>query len=1247
MNRWFLIAILICLVAPTYAAVEIIDLPDAAEEPYDLTWEMTVNAPLTTPLLLNVEQGYQLRLTATQVSWEQTGKSSTQVKAAVRLDGGKHYTLVLKRRPDTVALLVNHRLALCAPAPALGQGKLAFRQVPAGVTIDSARYRNVGRIALGDDFMRPESQTRLLVNPNSWVEDDTWKVAYYRKDNPGADPRDPKTNAPLVAPWQLSIFNNYMNTTTTNGFWFLYRGVGPSWVIANPTQCYPSWDQYFVEASVRPEYDSAIGLIAAYQDNKNYLLFRWQQREYVPSGTPLAQMIAVVDGKQQVIATNLTGFDPMQWYRLRINLGWKSVQALVDGKVLMEAQNPGGVEGRVGLYADGAASPNRPKVDDLTASMYVSTDEKTGRTINEAADALRTNSMVYFDDVRVGNWLAVPDAVTDGGYPVERTGKWNVNDGVIEARNPGRLLSGSYSWGRYTAATRVKIPRNGYAGLFIHMTPRGDGYVWVLTPEGQKLQPVKDNTWQREVDRSSLGLQPGEWGDLRVEADGSYLALYFNNQLVMEHYDPAHTAGRCGLLAPVNGVQFSALSVTMQEPKRHTKVINDAFNKDKWLVTWSSAEADWYPSFPPRAYVTPAGMPHAMIGAAAPLPTDQAGLYWHKGGHYHDLRVTIPASTDLFAGQILHLSSNYDGSKGYRVLLGKANGQGTAKLQRDGGDVGDYPFKLTAKSQLVFARRGSYLLLSVQDLDPEQSTPSVVAERLVFAYKDPEPLKASMIGFTVTTPSLPAANVQVESDRIEDTFEAAPSGWLTESGVWAVMARYSCQPQWNWFGGFGVNTPTVWSKYRLDGDQIVEVYMGIKMQYDNMPEEYARRYRDVNVTICSDGSHLSSGYSLIRAGRAGNQQVTMLLRKGLVVKTSSLAEHLLPQKDQGHREWFATRLEKRGGEIKVYLDNKLAMTYTDPDPLPGGYMGVWTLNNGIMLGRANLSAEKITLGTPRAAAPLAVQQILPPQTAPSVNIAGAPVTPCTFETDMDGWKERAGITARLLRERVTDAARGTNTYLKVINMYPAGDFSVSACSTPRDLTATPFLHFDYCFDPGVQINLYVRKDNTWYEFLLSGKEAQEPNVYTVGPLPTTADGNWRHQSVNLGAVLKEVIAKQTGKTPDNTTVQEIIFADWSTSPDMRQYGFGSNRGGLAARFDNFVLMPAVKDTTTLAWQKATNAQTWRTSIDTNPFGMPNTESANLNTTVEFQTGTRYFHLQAKEANGKWGPMVSVPIIGAK
>ena len=56
----------------------------------------------------------------------------------------------------------------------------------------------------------------------------------------------------------------------------------------------------------------------------------------------------------------------------------RRVEALVDGKVLLAADNPAFVEGRVGLYADAVASPQRPAIDAATSAMYVTRDPQTG-----------------------------------------------------------------------------------------------------------------------------------------------------------------------------------------------------------------------------------------------------------------------------------------------------------------------------------------------------------------------------------------------------------------------------------------------------------------------------------------------------------------------------------------------------------------------------------------------------------------------------------------------------------------------------------------------------------------------------------------------------------------------------------------------------------------------------------------------------------------------------------------------------
>ena len=1238
---------------PPDPKVDIISLPDTPDERYDLTWTLTGTAAPAGVLTLDVERagktgrGYQLRLENGVASWQQVGVPAPPpaVKTPLALSAGKSYAFSLKRRPDTMALLCDHRLVFYAPAPKLGEGATtAFTRVQAGWTLGEARYRKMARPLFGDDFMRLDSARHMPTAAQPWAEDDTWKVAYYRKDWPINDPRDPKTNTPMTTPWQLSVFP--VVQTSTNGFWYAYRGTGPSWVVANANMIYPTWDQYFMEAAVKPEYDSTVGIIAAYQDNKNYLIFRWKQREYVASNATHAELVAVVNGVEHVLDSSPRGFEPNQWYRVRINLGWRQVQALVDDEVLLSADNPGPVEGRVGLFANGAEAPRRLKMDEMTTNMYVMTDEKTGHTINEAADAMRTTSMVLFDDVRVGEWVSMPAAFERTPFAVDTTGKWKTVDDALLPQGNARLLTGSGSWSRYSAATRVRVGHDGTVGVLFHQDAQNSGYLWTLSTYGQKLESVENGVPKQEVDRSTSGLHEDEWADLRVEADGPHVTLYFNSQRVLENYDPQRTHGRCGFLATSDKAAYTPLAITQLDAPRKHRAINETFEKDRWLVTWASAEADWYPSFKPKAYVTPAGAPHEAVGAAAPLPTDQPGTYWHKGGHYHDVTVTVPATAKTLTGQTLHLAANYDADGGYRMQFSAQDNTGKVQFTRGAETVGDYTFPLSTKMQFVFQRLGDFLVLRAQEVDPDDTavSPEVLRERLVFAYRDRTPLKTEMIGFTVTSPALPAAQVLVQSDRVEDTFEESPVGWITESGVWAVMSRYSCQPQWNWFGGFGPYTPSVWTKRRLDGNQTFEAYIGIKMQFDNMPEEYARRYRDMNVTICADGSHLNSGYTVIRAGHPNGKTQTMLLRKGTIVASSTQPEHLLPQQGIGHRRWFATRIEKRGGEIKVFLDNKLAMTYTDPDPIPGGYATLWTLNNGIMVGRVNYSAEKMTVGTPRAAAPLDVQEAFDPLPTPKVTLDETPLTITNFEDGLGDAKERPGITGRIVRERTNDAAHGPNTIAKVINMYPAGDCSVSLVSTERNLETTPMLHFDYSFDPGTQVNLYVRKQGAWFEYLLTGKPAQENGVIMAGRLPAAADGAWHHLEVNLEKTIGDATLKATGKDMFDPTIQEIAIADWSAPSDVRAYGFGNNKGGTVLRLDNIIMVPLVKGAVKVRWRLPEQPEAiWRVGLDASPNGLPGTTTTEGEATVTPTKDQRFFHLQAKDKTGHWGPVVHIPL----
>jgi Txe/YoeB family toxin of Txe-Axe toxin-antitoxin module len=55
-----------------------------------------------------------------------------------------------------------------------------------------------------------------------------------------------------------------------------------------------------------------------------------------------------------------------------------------------------------------------------------------------------------------------------------------------------------------------------------------------------------------------------------------------------------------------------------------------------------------------------------------------------------------------------------------------------------------------------------------------------------------------------------------------------------------------------------------------------------------------------------------------------------------------------------HHEWFRVRVAKVGSRIEMDLDGRPVFRYEDPEPLPGGYVGIWSRRNGIMVPRVTV-----------------------------------------------------------------------------------------------------------------------------------------------------------------------------------------------------------------------------------------------------------------------------------------------------
>jgi len=935
-----LLASCVVLLLPGHAAVDILDLPETVDETYDLHWQM--HAPpgrQTLTLLLDGASGQPvsgLTFSRTAVTWDDSSHpAQSPLRRSLVYPRNRPAAITVKRRPGMLAVLLDSRLVLTAPAPLTASGCPAFRDPPAGVVTGAVRYQPIEPPHFGDDFMRPEALERLLLSGTRWIEDPVWEV-----DGLEGMARQRLSSLPLTNPWQLSLFPH--PDTTANAFWWRYTGTGPSWVVANPTLVPRHWDRYAMSVAVRPSAGSAVGVLVAYQDADNYLLVRWRERS--------AQLLTVIEGKSRTLATADTGFVPDQWYTLGVVLSWMHVTVTVDGQPLLTAVNPGPIEGRIGLYADAPPAGGSPALDADTLAMYTTTDPETGETRQDPAIALRGMGGIAFDDVRVAPSADEPNLWT-APYPRTDSGRWRIHQEQMQALAAGSRTVTAPLGTDFTLTLPLQFPADGIVQCHLPLET-GETITWEHTPTGQRLMRLSPDGVTTTLDERPYPRVADAWQTLRITRRGPYLACRIGSGPGVETYGVHGAATGCTVTTTRAGTRLGTLAWQVTAPAPASPPPLMRFVKDRYIRTWASAEADWVPADPARITAHQAG-------EVALWPTEEPGLYWYKGTAYHDLTVTLPhVPVNSLTGQTLYLTPARDPATGYALTFTVGEQGRRVEVRRDGALLATYPLTATGTATFRILRRGALLIVTVRRaMEDETEDP----ETTLGVLRDVTPLAVRHVGFRVTSRRLPAGALHVEAGQVRETFAAAPADWRVAHGVWAVMARYSCSPWWNWYGGFGAGRPAVWSKAALDGDQSVEAYLGVKMLVLDQPEEYRRRFRDLNLTICGDGHSVTSGYTLQRATRVDGRLVTRLLRHGVPVWTSTDPAHLVPPDGQGHRLWLATRLEKRGADVAVYLDQHLATVYRDPDPLPGGRIAIWTADNGLLIGRISYGAEHVTV----------------------------------------------------------------------------------------------------------------------------------------------------------------------------------------------------------------------------------------------------------------------------------------------
>ncbi len=492
--------------------------------------------------------------------------------------------------------------------------------------------------------------------------------------------------------------------------------------------------------------------------------------------------------------------------------------------------------------------------------------------------------------------------------------------------------------------------------------------------------------------------------------------------------------------------------------------------------------------------------------------------------------------------------------------------------------------------------------------------------------------------------------VDIYSDHVYDyTFADPPTDWMTEGGLWETTNRWTCSPQWSWFGGFEQDgIAAVWNKRQFTGDVTVEAYCGFKMGVAPAARSY-RNPNDMNITICGDGANPSSGYSFIYGGELNSS--SRIMKGTQVLAENRSPEGLLPIFEDGypstyefHRKWWMLRVRKHDGKLTFWVDDKFVAEAVDTDPLPGGRIAIWARDNGLILSRIKIYYE--TEQIPRDPVPMehlgvrVVEQVHPRQA--TLTSSTYPSLFTDFETDLAGVSTRDGDQGAMVT-LATPGAAGGGHCAKLVNTFSGGTFAANMREGRFDLRELPRLSFDYRLDANARVNLYATIDGVPCEIALSGLDRAAGGYRMIGQVGgVRADGQWRHAEFDLLGHAQQALGTGARLIASN------LFIGNMSSEDYLDAGFGGNQAGAKVCLDNLALLKPSADAVQVAAKAAAGVtvEGWAISFDRDPEGRPAAEVTSQDGTASFtptEDGTWYVHAMPKLTEGEWGEVESMAV----
>jgi len=832
-----------------------------------------------------------------------------QLFARGKLDGNA--PLRIARHGAHIGVFQQSKLLLSAFDDRLLGGSAGVRLLNGGAAV-SFRAEPREEVHFADDFMISEGKGAQWLG-NGTTEKGDFSVKSLRH--------------PLLSANAFSYLGAGKN---------IYSVAGQSW-----------WDQYRYEASLRGPVNGSIGLVFAYHDDKNYGLFKWTARKSDAAGVVDAgkrELIRVKDGQSHVIAEAAGGYLADQWYAAQLHVTYARVSILIDGHPMLDASDAALCAGAVGVWCD----VSLPVANALDPRAQAFQENSLNELMKQHAvfDDIRVNTLEgYEDDFRSAGALGSGWLVGTGDWSVKTPDSGELT--VMPAKGSTKALVGDRRWAQYVIEGRVQ-PGEGSAGIVFLHRDESNYFSAVVDQKTLKLVCVLD---RKEEIVDSIPIQATgkpirlqatvKHGHVKVTADGGSSVEYFAGDAMLR--------GRAGFIAAAGREQratpasFSRFKLSFLPEAEPLVTTNAVFEDELTMADWTSPTSEWYP---PRDQIFVDGRP--------------VNLLWHRSQFPGDVELVVEPREYLEAKFELALSVAKDGQ-------GKNNGY---VFKYKAGDSSEGPSR-TSTVQLI--RQGEVVKEAHLSDDPRQLSTvalrhcgkyivGMINGRPVASYRDDQPLSGSKVAYYTQGIQVRTEATKIISNNFRnDLFSSAATAWRTAGAAIAeVTNRWQCDPRWSFFSlknDKRRGKPAVlWSKGLYPGDVTVEFYCANKMEAERgQPYSYAR---DINVTIASDGTDLTKGYTFMFGGM--NNQGSMVLRNGVEVKRVGAR---IPMDMNFHRHWFSIKIEKQGGRLSFRVDRFFAndkssdLVYEDSVPLEGNRIAIWTYDHALMISRVRISGE--------------------------------------------------------------------------------------------------------------------------------------------------------------------------------------------------------------------------------------------------------------------------------------------------